>query len=207
MGRRLGIFGGTFDPVHVGHLIMATELLHRLELDQVLFVPAGDPPHKPDLPLTPIEVRIAMLEIAIQRRPEFSIDLVDIERAGPSYTKETLALLTGKFPEDQLVFLMGEDSLQDLPTWNSPERILSLAEIGVGARPGVDVDLKRLFSLLPSARGRVSVVEIPLIGISSRDIRRRVQEGESISYQVTEGVERYIVENGLFLPRGEINPG
>ncbi len=206
MGRRLGVFGGTFDPVHVGHLIMATELRYRLGLDHVLFVPAGDPPHKPDLPLTPINDRLRMLEIAIGRSPAFSIDLVDVERAGPSYTKETLALLSRKFPDDELVFLMGEDSLQDLPTWRSPELILQLAEIGVGARPGIDVDLDELFAVLPAARGRVSVVEIPLIGVASRDIRNRVRTGEPISYQVTAGVEQYIIGKGLFLPKSEHEP-
>lgn len=196
--RRIGVFGGTFDPVHVGHLIIATELKHELALDHVMVVPAGAPPHKPDQTLSPAADRIRMLELALDGRSGFSIDSVDLDRPGPSYTKDTLARLHARLPHDQLVFLMGEDSLRDLRTWNDPERILALAEIGVGCRPDVEIDLEAIYASLPAARGRVTVVDVPLIGVSSSDIRRRVATGRPIAYQVPLAVERYICERGLY---------
>lgn len=177
---------------------MAAELRHRLQLDCVMFVPAGDPPHKPDQPVTPPHHRINMLECAIAAHDVFSIDRVDLDRRGPSYTRDTLAVLTERSPGDRFVFLMGEDSLRDLHTWKDPERILEIAKIGVGARPEVHVDIEDVYLKLPTARGRIDVVNIPLIGISSREIRRRVAAGEPISFQVPELVEQYIQKNGLY---------
>src|SRR4051794_3800692 len=155
-----------------------------MELDRVLFVPAGDPPHKPDQTLTPAVNRVAMLELAIDRHHGFEVDRTDLDRIGPSYTKDTLTGLRSRFPGDDLVFLMGEDSLRDLHTWREPQRILELAEIGVGCRPDVDLELETVFEALPAARGHVTVVNIPLIGVSSRDLRRRVAAGAPIAYQV-----------------------
>jgi nicotinate-nucleotide adenylyltransferase len=194
----LGVLGGTFDPVHIGHLIIAAELKFAMELDRVLFVPAGDPPHKPDQTLTPAVNRVAMLELAIDRHHGFEVDRTDLDRIGPSYTKDTLTGLRSRFPGDDLVFLMGEDSLRDLHTWREPQRILELAEIGVGCRPDVDLELETVFEALPAARGHVTVVNIPLIGVSSRDLRRRVAAGAPIAYQVPAEVESYIAKHGLY---------
>ena len=196
--RRIGVFGGTFDPIHVGHLVLVSELRHALGLDHVLLVPAGDPPHKPDQLLSPVEHRVRMLRIAIEGREHFSIDPVDIDRGGPSYTMDTLEQLHRQNPCDCLVFLMGEDSLRDLHTWREPERILELAEIGVGCRPNVRLDLDTVYDRLPGTRGRVTLVDVPLIEISSRAIRQRVASGAPIAYQVTREVEKYIEAHGLY---------
>ena len=196
--QRIGVFGGTFDPVHIGHLVVVSELKHALALDHVLIVPAGDPPHKPDQPLTVATHRVRMLEIAIDNRDGFSVDRTDLDRVGPSYTKDTLALVQARYYADQLVFLMGEDSLADLHTWREPERVLELAEIGVGCRPDVALDLEAVFQQMPSARGRVTLVDVPLIQVSSRDLRLRVANGDPIAFQVLPGVERYIAEHGIY---------
>ena len=195
---RIGIFGGTFDPVHIGHLVIVSELKHALALDRVLVVPAGDPPHKPDQPLTPAFHRIRMLELALDGRTGFGIDRIDLDRTGPSYTVDTLRALGSRIPTSKMVFLMGEDSLRDLHTWREPEEILALAEIGVGCRPGVSVDLDAVYERLPTARGRVALVDVPQIEVSSRDLRRRVAAGEPIAFQVLPAVETYIHEHGLY---------
>lgn len=196
--QRIGVFGGTFDPVHVGHLIIAAELRFALALDRVLFVPAGDPPHKPDLSITPAADRLRMLDLAIAGRPEFAVDTVDLERSGPSYTKDTLSLLQVRHQGAQLVFLMGEDSLRDLHTWREPDEILRIAEIGVGCRPGVEVEMEDIYRRLPTARGRVRIVDVPLIEVSSRDLRARAGGGRPICYQVVPEVERYILQHRLY---------
>ncbi len=195
---RIGVFGGTFDPVHVGHLILAAEFRHELGLDRLLFVPAGRPPHK-----TPAEVsddvdRLAMLRLAVADNPAFEISLRDLERTGPSYTADLLTTLNGELAPATLVFLMGADSLNDLPNWHDPNRIATLAELGVASRPDVTVDLDSVFGAVPTARGRVRIITSPLIGISSSDLRRRVRDGEPIRYQVPRGVEEYIRSHGLY---------
>jgi nicotinate-nucleotide adenylyltransferase len=195
---RLGILGGTFDPIHHGHLIAAAELRHALRLDRVLLVPNAHPPHKPGVPLSAAEDRVAKLELAIEGVPWLAVDRMELERGGRSYTVETLAALAERLPEATLVFLMGEDSLRDLPTWREPERIVELAELGVASRPRVTVDQTGLYAAIPNARGRVSIVEIPEMAIASRDLRQRVAEGRPISFQVPGAVERYIVEHGLY---------
>lgn len=196
---RLGLFGGTFDPVHVGHLIAATELRHALGLERVLFLPAGRPPHKPDQTLAPDADRLAMLELALADDPAFAVEPYELSRVGPSYTVETLAALGPRLAPAELVFLMGEDALRDLPTWHQPDRLLALARVGVATRPDVEVDLAAVAARLPAARERVALVPVPSIGVSSRDIRRRVAAGEPIAYQVPTAVARYIVERGLYL--------
>jgi nicotinate-nucleotide adenylyltransferase len=199
--RRIGVFGGTFDPVHVGHLVLVSELKHALDLDLVLFVPAGDPPHKPDQLLSSVEHRLHMLEVAVEGRACFDIDHIEVNRIGPSYTKDTLEQIQLKYRSNRLVFLMGEDSLRDLHTWRQPERIIELAELGVGCRPNVHLDLEAVYDRLPNARGRVVLIDVPLIEISSRDIRKRVANGAPYAYQVPKEVEQYIKEHGLY--RGE----
>ena len=195
---RIGVFGGTFDPVHLGHLIVATELRHALALDRILFVPAGRPPHKPDLEISDDAHRLAMLRLALDGDPAFAISTVDVDRGGLSYTSELLAILRRELNPVDLVFLMGEDSLRDLPTWHEPGRIAALAELGVALRPGVAVDLEAVLRAVPEARGRVHLVPTPLIDIASRDLRRRVATGAPIRYQVPAAVEAYIREHGLY---------
>ncbi|MBX6753560.1 nicotinate-nucleotide adenylyltransferase [Thermorudis peleae] len=197
MGR-LGIFGGTFDPVHHGHLIIAEAFREHLQLSAVLFLPAHTPPHKQGRPITPLQHRLAMLQLALLDEPAFAISYVDAQRAGPSYTADSLALLRQQYPEDELYFLMGQDSLAGLPTWHEPQRVAEQAFLAVAMRPGVSVDLDALYQAVPAARGRVILVSVPLIQIASSDIRQRVAEGRSIRYFVPPAVEAYIVHHGLY---------
>ncbi len=196
--QRIGVFGGTFDPIHLGHLIIAEQCRHSLHLDAVWFVPAGDPPHKPDQALSPAAERVTMLELALAGRECFAIDFVDLERAGPSYTVDTLARLRLAHPDSEFAFIMGADSLMELHTWREPERIVALSEIAVARRPNVAIDETLAISRVPGLRGRLHIVDVPLIGISSRDLRRRVAAGEPIAFQVPDEVERHIRRQGLY---------
>ena len=196
--QRIGAFGGTFDPIHVGHLIAATELRYALGLDRVLFLPAGDPPHKMDQRIAPAPHRLAMLRLAVADEEAFDVSSLDLNGGGPSYTVDLLARLHAASGPASLVFLMGEDSLRDLPTWHQPGRIATLAEIGVARRPGVEVDMTALMDAVPEASQRVHLVPIPEIGISSRDIRQRIRAGAPITFQVPRPVEDYINRNGLY---------
>jgi nicotinate-nucleotide adenylyltransferase len=201
---RIGVFGGTFDPPHLGHLIIATELRHALSLDRVLFVPAGRPPHKEGQIIGEDEHRLAMLRLALADAPEFEVSTVDLDRRGPSYTADTLDLLCDLLRPVVLIFLMGEDSLRDLPLWHEPNLIAARAELGVARRPGVKLDLEAVYTAVPAARGRVHLVEVPEIDISSRELRRRVALGLPIRFQVPRTVEDYIRRHGLYLPVSSI---
>ena len=196
--QRVGVFGGTFDPVHLGHLIVAAEMRHALDLDRVLFVPAARPPHKATRPIGDDAHRLAMLGLALADNPAFEISTVELDRPGLSYTSDTLAALSTTLAPASLAFLMGEDSLRDLPTWHEPDRIASLAILAVATRPGVVVDLDAVVRAVPAARDRVRLVPIPLIGIAATDIRRRVAAGEPIRYQVPARVEDYIRRHRLY---------
>lgn len=195
---RLGIFGGTFDPIHLGHLIIAEELRYRLGLGQVLFLPAARPPHKTDRHISPDRERALMVELAIDGNPAFAISYVDLERGGLSYTADSLEILREQYPDQQLYFLMGQDSLRDLPNWHDPNRIARLARLGVALRPGVEVDVNRIVQQVPDAAGRIDLVDVPLIQIASRVIRERVRSGLPIRYQVPRSVELFIARRGLY---------
>jgi len=196
---RLGIFGGTFDPIHLGHLLIAEEFREQLQLDRVLFLPAGQPPHKSGRPISPVQHRLAMLHLAIGGEPAFGISYVDVQRPGPCYTADSLAILRSQYPGDELFFLMGEDSLAALPTWRAPNRIAAQAIMAVALRPGVTIHLDRVIAAVPTARDRIQLVRAPLIQIAASDIRRRVAEGRSIRYHVPREVEDYIYANQLYV--------
>jgi nicotinate-nucleotide adenylyltransferase len=194
---RLGIFGGTFDPIHLGHLILAEQCRESCVLDQVWFVVAGAPPHKPG-ERTAVAHRLEMVRIAVAGHPAFVVS--DIEAVGPGahYSVETLAAIRADHPGDELLFLIGADSLADLPGWREPERIAQLATIVVVNRPGIDrVNLANPPNFGPGARPIMSVM-IPPIGIASSDLRRRLAEGRTIRYLVPRGVEAYIEAHGLY---------
>lgn len=195
---RIGIFGGTFDPIHLGHLIIAEELRYRLALDRILFLPAGRPPHKTDREISPNQQRLEMLEMAIADNPHFAVSTVDLKRPGLSYTADSLAVLQAEFPDRELYFLMGQDSLRDFPTWHEPGRIVRQARLGVALRPGVVVDIDTIVRQVPAAAGRIKLIDVPLIQIASRLIRQRVREGRPITYQVPRAVEGYIRAHGLY---------
>ena len=199
---RIGIFGGTFDPVHIGHLILAEQCREAAKLDKVLFVPAALPPHKQLQPLTSFGQRVEMLALAISGHPPFGIEEMEKDRAGPSYTVDTLAELHEQRPGDELYFILGSDSVRDLPIWYQPKRILQLATLLVVARadgPAFSAKkLKESLELGDEFPLRYEVVEAPLITLSSRDIRRRIAEGRSVRYMIPRSVEAYIEDKRLY---------
>lgn len=197
--RRLGILGGTFDPIHHAHLVAAEEACYQLELDQVLFVPAGDPPHKLRRSISTAAHRLRMLELAIAGRPHLGLSRVDVDRSGPSYTVEALRLLRAEWgPGPTFYFVEGSDSLADLPTWYQPERLLELTELAVVRRPDAPVDVAALEERLPGLEARLHWVDMPLLDISATDLRARVRAGRPISFLVPAAVEAYIYEHGLY---------
>jgi len=197
--RRLGIMGGTFDPIHHAHLVAAEEARHQLGLGLVLFMPAGDPPHKPGRPVSTACHRLRMLELAIAGKPYFAVSSVDLNRPGPSYTVEALHLLRREWgPTPVFFFVEGADSLTEILNWYHPERLIELTEIAVVDRPGAQVDLTDLELRLPGLSARLHWVRMPSLDISASDIRARVRDGRPISYLVPAAVEAYIVEHGLY---------
>lgn len=200
---RLGVMGGTFDPIHVGHLVAAEEVRWALGLEKVLFVPAGQPPHKEPRDVSPAADRVRMVELAIASNPSFELSLVDVERPGRSYTVDTLRILRERLGEAvELFFIVGMDSLGELPGWREPQRIISLSRLAVVNRPPYpSVELEALERKLPGISGRVEMVRMPGIYVASSDLQERVARGLPIKYQVLEPVESYIRERGLY--RGE----
>jgi nicotinate-nucleotide adenylyltransferase len=197
LSSRIGIFGGTFDPIHIGHLIIASEICEKLELDEIRFVVAPRPPHKNGI-VASDEDRVALVLSAIADDDRFVIDLREFERPGRSYTVDTIRSFHREFPDSDLVFIMGEDSLLDFPNWNDPDMIVDLATIAVASRPKIELDLSSLFERLPPARNRVTEVKTPEIAISSTLIRDRLARGESIRYLVPAAVETAIHDRALY---------
>ena len=199
---RLGIFGGTFDPVHYGHLLLAECCREQCGLDEVWFLPAATPPHKQDRELTPAAQRIEMLELAIAGNPAFSVCRFEADREGVNYTADTLEHLHKEDPGRELFFLMGADMLLDLPHWRNPARVCELAVPVAVRRPGCGpVDFDCLQGIASSERielFRRHQVEMPEIGSSSSEIRRRVSAGESIRYRTPRAVEMYVETHGLY---------
>jgi nicotinate-nucleotide adenylyltransferase len=200
--KKVGIFGGTFDPVHLGHLIMAEQCREQAALDQIWFVPAARPPHKQERTLTPFAQRVEMLALAIAGMPAFRVDELERDRPGPSYTAETLQALHERYPETQFSLLLGSDSLPDLPGWKNPKRIIELAELLVFARPdwplrGLE-EVRQALGLDSTTLLRLQVIHGPLIDIASRDLRERVSRHGSIRFLVPRAVECYIEEKKLY---------
>lgn len=201
---RIGIFGGTFDPVHLGHLILAEQARDQGRLDEVWFVPAPRPPQKEGVAVTRFDARVEMLAIAIAGHAAFCVDELEKERAGPSFTVDTLAELRRRHPEHTFFLLVGGDALVDMPLWRNPQGIVAQAGLLVMARPGnapVSVEeMRRRLALPDDLPLSLEVMQTPQIDIASRDLRRRVAEGRSIRYLVPRGVEAYILEKGLYRP-------
>ena len=194
---RLGLYGGTFDPIHLGHLVLAEACREACALDRVWFVVAGSPPHKRG-ERTPVADRLEMVRIAVAGHPAFEVSEVEARGPGPHYSVQTLEAIGRDRPADELFFLIGADSLADLPTWRQPGRIAALATIVVANRPGVDpARLAAPPDLGPDARP-IRHVTMPAIGIASNELRRRVAEGATIRYQVPRGVEAYIAAQVLY---------
>ena len=199
---RVGVFGGSFDPIHYGHLILAECSREQQRLDQVWFMPAAVPPHKQGRQITPAETRAEMVELAIGGHEAFSLNRFEIDRGGVNYTVDTLAHFAAEDPERALFFLMGADSLTDLPNWRDPARLCSLAIPIVVRRAGESEPdfspLARLVSHEQLAEIRSHRVEMPIIELSGCDLRQRVSRGLSIRYRTPRAVEKYIQTHGLY---------
>lgn len=193
---RLGVFGGSFDPVHFGHLFLAEYCREVCRLDRVIFMPAGQPPHKSKVLLTAAEHRLTMLRLAISGNPYFAISDLELNREGPSYTVDTVTALHKKHSDAELFLLMGADMLQDFPTWRAPQRICELASLAVVARDGLaKLDWGVLQGVTSQERQETFVsVAMPRMDISSTEIRDRVHDGRSIRYQTPEAVAAYIAK-------------
>ncbi len=202
---RIGVFGGTFDPVHFGHLIMAEQSREQAALDQVWFVPSARPPHKLDRPLTPFAQRVEMLALALAGQPGFRVEEIEKDRPGPSYTADTLDDLNRLHPNNDWFLLVGSDTLSDLPTWHEPARVVARATLLVVMRPGYAElpanDLRLSLSLPKESDLQVQMVQSPSIDISSRDLRRRAAEGRSLRYLLPRSVECYIQAKSLYQPK------
>jgi nicotinate-nucleotide adenylyltransferase len=203
--KSIGLIGGTFDPIHNAHLIIAEEVRASLNLSEMVFIPAGEPPHKLKRPITPAHHRLAMVELAIASNPHFSISRVEVDRDGPSYLVDTLRLLHEQWgPHTQLSFVIGWDSLEDFPTWYKPDEILQqLAHLITVRRPGYVDNVeynKKLESRLPGLQKRLCVIPVPQLDISSTDLRARMAEQRPVKYQLPEAVEQYILKHHLYRP-------
>jgi len=204
--NRVGVFGGTFDPIHTGHLAAMQEAAFELDLDRVLFVPNHVPPHKLDRPVTWFQDRVAMVRLAIASNVSFEIDTSEIDREGPSYTLDTLRLLTRRLGSGtSVVFILGFDALLDLPNWHEPDTLLEEFDLVVMDRPEQDegtIDREphwlELEGRFPFIRARVQTVHVPQLAIAAADIRSRVASGRPIRYLVPDAVDDYIRERGLY---------
>jgi len=201
---RIGIFGGTFDPPHVGHLVLAEEARFQLSLDKILWVLTSNPPHKKNQTVTPVEVRLVLLEAALSGNEKFEISRVDIDRPTPHYAVDTVRLLKAQFPSDTLVYLMGSDSLHDLPSWYKPDVLVDLVdEIGVMCRPNADVerhqDLTKAQSELIGLAEKVRFIKTAQLEIASSDIRCMVREQGAFRYYLHPAVYDLVYQRGLYL--------
>ncbi|MCS7206831.1 MAG: nicotinate-nucleotide adenylyltransferase [Dehalococcoidia bacterium] len=200
----IGILGGTFDPIHMGHLILAEEARVRLGLSKVLFIPTGQPWLKAGRPISPGHHRLAMVRMAIEDNPFFEASDMEIRRPGPTYTLDTLRELRAQWGNGpEIYLLLGLDALQDFPRWHQPQRILEMCTLVGMARPGyLDFSPQVLDAVLPGASQRLVLLHGPHIGISGTEIRRRVGMGLSIRYWVPRPVELYIAQHGLYRKGG-----
>jgi nicotinate-nucleotide adenylyltransferase len=193
----IGVMGGTFDPIHVGHLAIGEEAREALALDTVLFVPAGQPPHKPAGSVTSVEHRLAMVELAIADNPAFELSRIEIERPGPSYTVDSVEALVRD--ADDLVLILSAETFSELPSWHEPERLFEAARMAVVPREGYPApDPAWLAAAFPGREDRVTYLEGPRLGLSSTAIRTRVAAGRSIRYLVPDMVGAYIADKQLY---------
>ncbi|MBC2721106.1 nicotinate-nucleotide adenylyltransferase [Desulfosporosinus sp.] len=199
--KKIGIMGGTFDPIHYGHLVAAEMARGEFKLSKVLFIPTGTPPHKNRRDISAGEVRFEMVKRAIQDNPAFDISALEIEREGPSYTVETLRVLRRTWPEDELYFITGSDALLEIFSWREAEEIFKLIQFIGAARPGFDASdfFLKVQQEHPETQGKIHYLEVPALAISSTDIRARVRRGEPIRYLLPEPVRLYLEELGLYV--------
>jgi nicotinate-nucleotide adenylyltransferase len=207
--RRVGILGGTFDPIHYGHLVIAEQVREALKLDRVLFVPAARPPHKLDVSISSAADRAAMVELAIAGNPAFAVCPVELERDGPSYTVDTLEALADEARRDgiarSLFFILSSEAAATLPTWRAPARILELAQLAVVSRPGFPgLDGQVLSAMAGCSADRVLTIETLPLANSASDVRARAASGRSVRYLVPPAVESYIRDHRLYLSTNQL---
>ena len=195
---RLGVLGGTFDPVHHGHLVLAERAREQLKLGKVLWLPAGDPWRKADRQVAAAKHRVEMVRRAIGGSGEFELSTLEIEREGPTYTVDTLAALENQYPGDELFFLLGQDALEDVLNWRDPERLIALATLAVAARGEERRSPAALDRLVPGLSGRVTWIEMPHLEISATELRHRAAAGQSLRYVTPDAVATYIREQRLY---------
>ncbi len=194
----VGIMGGTFDPIHHGHLLAAEEARQRFGLERIVFVPNREPPHKRDYPISSAEHRMAMVVLATAPNPHFETSRVEIDRPGPSYTVDTMRHFRDLYgPDCRLYFITGADAMIETVTWHHPEEIARLCEFIAVTRPGYDLD--RLSEAQRPAKAKIHMLHIPGLEISSTELRRRAAVGESLRYLVTAAVNRYLEVNRLYM--------
>ena len=196
-GIKLGVMGGTFDPIHYGHLFVAEEARGAAGLDRVLFVPSGTPPHKQYAGMASAEARYDMVRLATDANPHFDVSRIETDRGGRSYTLDTLREIRALYPESQIYFITGDDAALDILNWHEPYEIVRMATLLTVGRPGYARD--KIFELPQEIRASIRMIDSPQLDISSTDIRRRVGAGRSIRYMVPEDVRRYIDDNGLYI--------
>lgn len=208
MSPRVAVFGGTFDPIHIGHLAAVQDAADALGFDHVLFVPNSRPPHKAQAPVSAADDRVAMVRLSLADAPNFALSLVEIERDGPSYTLDTMRILRARFDSDtELSFLTGCDALAQLSTWHEPQQLLDEFRVVIMDRPTrSEVPWTVVEERFPHIRRQVEIVHVAQLEISGEDIRRRVLTGRSIRYYVIPAVERYIRDQGLYQTAAETAP-
>jgi nicotinate-nucleotide adenylyltransferase len=196
VGTRLGVMGGTFDPIHQGHLVTAEEALQQFELDEVVFVPTGLPWMKEHGVVSPAEDRYLMTVIATASNPRFSVSRMEVDRDGPTFTVETLRGLKAEFGDSELFFITGADAVREIVQWKQPQELFDLAQFIAATRPGYDIAAFEADA--PTRNPAITVMNVPALAISSTEIRARVADGRPIRYLVPEGVKSYIEKAGLY---------
>lgn len=196
---RIGVFGGTFDPPHLGHMVLAMEAHYQLQLDKLLWMPTQSPPHKQDQLITPVEVRLQLVQAAIDDNPDFEISRIEIDRPAPQYAADTVELLAGQYAGAEFCYLIGGDSLNDFPDWYHPATIVRICRcLGVMRRPGQTHDLQKLERRIPGIIEKLRFVETPMLEISSSAIRDHIHAGIPYRYYLPEAVYTLIEQNGYY---------
>lgn len=197
--KHVGVFGGTFDPPHIGHLILAEEALYQLGLREIKWVLTPNPPHKSNRTITNVEIRLRMVREAIKNQPRFRLSSVDLDRSPPHYAVDTVRILAAEFPSDQFVYLLGADSLHDLPTWYMPDNLLRACHsIGVLRRPDDQVDIVELEKKLPGVTNKIRWIDSPQFGISASTIRKKVALDQAYRYYLLPAIYKIIQQERLY---------
>lgn len=196
--KKVGIMGGSFNPIHQGHLIVANEVLNIYNLHEIIFVPAGNPPHKNGLQTSPWD-RYLMAHLATVSNDKFSVSDIEIKRTEKSYTINTIKQFKEIYPDTDFYFITGTDAVLELPSWYEPEKLLKLCKFVAVSRPGTEKGIEeKIKDIMETLKGDIELLQVPMLQISSTDIRERIKKGISAKYMLPESVEQYIVKNNLY---------